>query len=241
MKQLFMAAALVTICTTGFAQGKKKEKKKYDLVNRNSDHFMLQYGADGWIGKPDSIRTSGFSRHFNLYFMLDKPFRNNPKFSIGLGAGISSSNIFFKNTYVDIKSPTSKLPFNRVDSSDHFKKYKVTSIFLEAPVELRYFSNPENINKSWKAALGVKVGTLLRVHSKGKNLLNKNDQSLYGSSYVAKESSKRFFNGTRLALTARVGYGNLSVHYSYQITSVLKEGTGPEMRPYSFGITISGL
>jgi hypothetical protein len=245
MKKLFIAILVLSFSNSLLAQevakATKKKDKKVDLSNRPADHFMIQYGADGWMGKPDSIRTTGFSRHFNMYFMLDKPFKNSPHFSVGFGAGISSSNIFLKNTYLDIKSSSAKLPFRAVDSTDHFKKYKVTSIFLEAPIELRYYSDPEHVDKSWKAALGVKVGTLLNVHTKGKNLVNKNEQSLYGTNYVAKESNKRFFNGTRLALTGRVGYGNISFDYTYQITQLLKEGAGPELRPYSFGITISGL
>ncbi len=60
---------------------------------------MLQFGLDGWSGViPDSVKPSGFSRHFNAYIMLDKPFKTNPRFSVGLGVGIGSSNIFLKES-----------------------------------------------------------------------------------------------------------------------------------------------
>ncbi|GAC1527336.1 MAG: hypothetical protein NVS3B15_04090 [Sediminibacterium sp.] len=219
----------------------KTDWSKIDLSSRSADHLMIQYGGDSWTGRPDSVRTGGFSRHFNLYFMVDKPFKTNPHFSVGLGAGIGSSNIFFNNTNVDLKSTSSRLPFTNVDSANHFKKYKVTSIYLEAPVELRYYANPANPNKSWKAALGVKVGTLLKSYSKGKNLVNKNGTSIYGPTYVEKESNKRFFNGTMLAVTGRVGYGIFSVDAGYQVTPVLKDAVGPSMHKFSIGITISGL
>jgi hypothetical protein len=202
---------------------------------------MIQYGSDTWTSRPDSVRTGGFSRHFNIYFMLDKPFKNNPKMSVGLGAGIGSSNMFFNNTNVDIRSTASMLPFKIADSLDHFSKFKVTNIYLEIPLEVRYFSNPANPNKSWKLALGVKAGTLLKSFSKGKNLVNRSGQSIYGTSYVAKESSKKFFNGTAIAVTGRVGYGILSLQGSYQITSVLRDGMGANMNKFSVGIAISGL
>lgn len=216
-------------------------KKKLDLSNRAADHFMIQYGADSWTNRPDSVRTSGFSRHFNIYFMIDKPFKNNPKFSIAYGIGIGSSNMFFKNTKVDVKANSTRLPFTNVDSTNHFSKFKVTNIYAELPVELRYFSNPENPGKSWKAALGVKVGTPLKTYSKGKNLVTKTGASVYGNGYIEKESSKRFFNGTMLAVTGRIGYGIISLDAGYQFNGVLKDGAGPSMNKFSLGITFSGL
>lgn len=222
----------------------KKTTKKIDLTGRAADHFVIQYGSDSWSGLPDSISTKGFSRHFNVYIMLDKPFKTNPKFSVAYGVGIGSSNIFFDKKYVDIKANATKLPFRTsVPNTDsgYFKKFKLTTIFLEAPIELRYYSNPENPNKSWKAAIGVKVGTLLKAYTKGKDLQTKAGQSVYGSTYISKESNKRFFNTTRLAATARIGFGAFSLDAGYQITQVIKEGFGPEVRPFSIGLTISGL
>lgn len=214
---------------------------KFDLANRAGDHLMIQYGSDSWTGRPDSVRTGGFSRHFNVYFMFDKPFKTSQKFSVAYGVGIGSSNIFFTNTKVDLKANAARLPFTNTDSTDHFKKYKVSSLFAEIPVELRYFSDPANPSKSWKAALGVKVGSLLKAYSKGKNLVNKNGTSLFGTNYIAKESNKKFFNGTMLALTGRIGYGLISLDAGYQFNSVLKDGVGPMMNKFSLGVTISGL
>ncbi|HQS25216.1 MAG TPA: outer membrane beta-barrel protein [Sediminibacterium sp.] len=221
---------------------KKKDWSKIDLSGRSKDHFMIQYGVDTWTGRPDSVRTgNGFSRHFNFYVMFDKPFKNNKRMSLAYGAGIGSSNIFFDNVNVDIKSNAGRLPFTIADSLNHFDKFKVTNIFLEIPVELRYYTNPENPAKSWKFAIGAKIGTLLRTHTKGKNLVDKNGQTVYGNSFVQKEVTKKYFNGTPIALTGRIGYGIIGLQGSYQITSVLKEGVGPSMNRFTIGISISGL
>ncbi|MDP3394723.1 outer membrane beta-barrel protein [Sediminibacterium sp.] len=221
---------------------KKKDWSKIDLSGRPKDHFMIQYGADSWTGRPDSVRTgNGFSRHFNFYVMFDKPFKNNKRMSLAYGAGIGSSNIFFDNVNVDIKSTAARLPFTIADSLNHFNKSKLTNIFLDIPVELRYYSNPENPAKSWKFAIGAKIGTLLRTHTKGKNLVDKNGQTVYGNSFVQKEVAKKYFNGTAIAITGRVGYGIIGLQGSYQITSVLKEGVGPSMNRFTLGISISGL
>src|SRR5438477_9212422 len=95
-----------------------KPAKKIDLSNRPGDHFMIQLSSDHWTGMPDSIDShqSGFSRGLNIYLMTDKPFKGDPRFSVGLGIGIGSSNISFKKMNVDVKSTSTKLPFTAIDS-----------------------------------------------------------------------------------------------------------------------------
>jgi hypothetical protein len=202
---------------------------------------MLQLSNDRWIGAPDSInsRTKGLSRGLNIYVMMDKPFKGNPKFSAAFGLGVSTSSMFFKNTGIDIKASGARLPFKNLDTLSRFKKFKLAIAYLEIPVELRFSSKPDNNNKSLKFAIGAKVGTLLKVHTKGKTLLDGNGRTI--NNYTEKESSKRFFNGTRISGTARIGYGIYSLFASYQINNLLKDGAGPDIRPLQIGISISGL
>jgi hypothetical protein len=205
---------------------------------------MFQFGADTWTSTPDSVNLGGgFSRHFNMYFMYDKPFSTNPKYSVAFGGGLGTSNMFFDNrTYVDVKSTSNTLPFRKIDAAaNHFSKFKVTTIYFEAPVELRYFSDPAHPGKSWKAAAGFKLGTLLRSYSKGKNMVSSAGTSINGKTYIQKEQNKRFFNSTSIALTARGGYGIFSVDVGYQVNGVLRDSYGPVMNKFSAGFTISGL
>lgn len=228
-----------TVTTQITTPATKKDWKKIDLSNRSNDHLIIQYGFDKWSGTTEALNPKGFSRFFNAYAMLDKPFRTNPKLSVGLGVGVGSSNIFFDKTYLDIKSTAATLPITDVSKTDHFKKFKLTTIFAEVPVELRYSSDPENSAKSFKVALGAKVGYLVNAHTKGKTLESSSGAVI--NNYIEKESSKRYFNTTRLAGTARIGYGIFSIYGAYQITAVFRDGTAPVVRPYSIGISISGL
>jgi len=246
MSKLMVVLALIMAGNVTMAQVDSVPKKtktdwsKVAMKNRANDHFLIQIGYDKWAKMPDSIQTKGFSRSFNAYFMFDFPFKTNPHFSIGLGAGISTSNIYFNKTMIDITGKNSnQLTFKNVSDTNYFKKYKLLTTFLEAPVELRFLGDPLNSGKSFKAAIGAKIGTLISAGTKGKNLLNRNGQSV--STFIQKEKAKRFFNGTRFSLTGRVGYGIISLFASYQVNSFIKEGFGPDVRPYSIGITFSGL
>jgi hypothetical protein len=215
--------------------------KKFDLSNRPGDHFMIQLSSDHWTGMPDSIAShqSGFSRGANVYLMYDKPFKTDSRLSLGIGLGVGTSNIIFKKLNVDVKATSIRLPFTHVDSTNHFKKYKLSLGYLEIPLEFRYSSNPANASKSWKVALGVKGGTLINAHTKGKDLQDKNNRTI--NSYTEKENSKKYFNSTRFMGTARIGYGIFSLFGEYQLGNILKDVAGPQMKLYQVGISLSGL
>lgn len=242
-----MAALFLAAVAGVKAQDQPAKKNKYsniDLSSRANDHFMIQFGYINMGSVPDSIHSSGFSRFFNFYVMFDKPFKSNPHFSLGIGAGLGTDNYFFKNQYVDLKANASKLPFRSAvpgTDSANYKKFKLATLMVEVPLELRYVANPVQPDKGIKAALGLKFGYLLKGYTKGKNLVNKTGGSVYGSSYILKESDKNFLNSTRIVATGRIGMGNFSLSGSYQLTSILKSGAGPDIRPYTIGLTISGL
>jgi hypothetical protein len=223
------------------AKPKKKDWSKVNLSNRPNDHFMLQLGYDGWASRPDTISTKGIPRSFNMYFMFDFPFKTSPRFSVGLGLGLATDNMYFNKMTVDIAGrTTNQLTFKSVDSS-YFKKYKLMTTYLEIPVELRFSADPENPNKAWKAAIGAKVGTMLAAATKGKSLMS------HGSvvnNYTEKIKSKRYFNSTRLAVTGRISKGVFGIFGTYQINQFIKDGAAPnlpDIRPFQIGISISGL
>jgi hypothetical protein len=219
---------------------KKRDWSKVNLSNRPNDHFMLQIGYNGWAQRPDTINMKGIPRSFNMYFMFDFPFKTNPRFSVGIGAGLGTDNMYLDKMTIDIAGRnTTSLSFKNVADTNYFKKYKILTTYLEAPIELRFAANPANTNKSWKIAVGGKIGTLLAASTKGKNLMNKNGGTI--SSYIEKEKSKRYFNGTRLSVTGRISKGVFGVYGSYQINNFIKDGFGPDIRPFQIGISISGL
>lgn len=218
-----------------------KKKKTFDLGNRAADHFMVQLALNSWQGAPDSInsRISGLQRSANVYIMLDKPFKANPRFSIAAGIGVGTGNIYFKKMIVDIGSTNPILPFRAVDSTDNYKKFKLTTAFLEAPLEFRFTADPSKPNKTFKAAIGIKIGTMLNAHTKGKGLRSSNGSAI--NAKTVKESTKSYFNTTRLAATARVGYGNFSLFGAYSLTGLFKDGVAADIKGLQVGLTFSGL
>lgn len=239
MRRIVIAALMMLSAACTMAQDTTAIVTSPPAEARSNDHFLIQVGHTSWSGKPDSIKTGGFSRTFNMYLMLDFPFKTNPHWSVALGPGIATDNIFFDKMYVGIKENAASVPFTNLSDTNHFRKYKLATAYLELPVELRYRFNPDNDRRSMKFAIGAKIGTLVNAHVKGKELQDRNDNAI--QDYTLKESSKKFFNRTRLSVMGRIGFGHFSAFVSYAITPVFKEGQGPQVRPLTIGLTLGGL
>src|SRR4249919_2489230 len=132
MKKLLSMTMLFFLCHAVLAQkndttGKKKPTyASLNLANRANDHFMIEFSYDNWIGKTDSMNTSGFSRGFAFYFMFDFPFKSDPHFSVAAGIGVDASNIFFDKTEVLVAATGNQtLALTSTANKAHIKKYKL--------------------------------------------------------------------------------------------------------------------
>lgn len=239
MRKFFAILFACTISTIAISQTKPSISSKFG--NRPADHLMIQLASNFWNGTADSVSKyiKGFNRSANVYLMYDKQFKTNPRLSAAIGIGVGTSNIYFNKMETKIAANNAKLPFIKTDTGNNYKKYKLATAYLEIPVELRFMSKPETPNQSIKAAIGIKVGTLLNAHTKAKNLETASGGKLNG--LTLKEGSKSFFNTTRIAATARVGYGIFSLFGSYDLTGIFKDGVAPDTKLIQVGITISGL
>jgi hypothetical protein len=240
MRKLSFLILSILISGSIFAQ-EIKDKVKTEVNGHPNDHFMLQLSSDHWMGAPDSISShiKGSSRGANVYLMINKPFQSNKHLSAAFGVGVGTSHVFMSKMNAGITGNVPVLRFTPLDTVNHYSKYKVATAFLEIPVELRYFSKPENPNKSIKVALGVKVGTLVNAHTKGKTLVNKSGTKVLD--YTEKLSSKSYFNTTRLAATARIGYANFSLFGTYSLTPIFKDKVAANMSLLQVGLNLSGL
>ncbi|MFM7671034.1 MAG: outer membrane beta-barrel protein [Bacteroidota bacterium] len=238
-RYLLLALTICSLAVTAQERPKKTNPKaKVDLTGRSNDHLLFQVGYTQWMGLPDTLKTNGLSKSINTYLMFDFPFKNDSRLSMAFGPGIGSDHILFTKRNIGIKELTPTLRFTNVQDTNHYKKTKLATVYLEAPIEFRYNADPAN-NKGFKWSIGVKVGRLMNAHTRNTKWESRSGSLL--NDYVMKESSSRFFNKTRFVAQARVGLGHVSLFGSYQLTTVIKDGFGPATRPLTFGLTISGL
>jgi hypothetical protein len=234
MKKIIFTLGLVAVSIGVFAQdGGSPMNKAVNKVTHSNDFLMIQLSYDGWAGAPDSIKT-GLNRGFNMALMYDFPFKES-NLSLAAGLGVSTSGVYLKDHSMDIQGKQNSGQVSFPASSN--KKNKVATTYLEIPIELRYRSVPENANKGFKAALGVKVGALVDAHTKTKY------GGANGSKDIDKDANRGFFNPWRFAATGRVGLGNFAVFCAYSLNPLLKDNNSNnfDIRPYQVGICLSGL
>ena len=197
-----------------------------------ADNLLLMASYEGWH-KPDSIHTGGVGRGFNGYLTYDFPFKKS-NFSFATGIGIGVSNIYLSGQEINVRDTSSTSAATFVTATKDYKKYKLTTAYLEAPFELRYFANKANRNKGFKASIGLRAGLLVGAHTKDK-------VSVGGTNIVEKTDSRRYMSSWRFSGMARIGWGYFSIFATYNLNNLYKEDEGPAITPYSFGICLSGL
>lgn len=229
MKRALLIVILFLSPLYMLAQDTKDDKK--DVVKKPSrDFLMIQLTHERWQA-PDSVKTTGIGRGANIYLCYDFPI-NNSNFSFAAGLGIGTSNIYLDNQEIVLTGTDTNAQARFIGETKDYKKYKLTTAYVEAPFELRYYGNKYNRNKGFKAAIGLRVGNLLGAHTKGKE---------NGTKIVYKVSTKNFVETWRFAATARIGWGNFTLMGTYNLNNLYKEGQGPVITPYSLGICITGL
>jgi hypothetical protein len=231
---LALLALILSPISILFAQDKADQPVVSDIQKPSRDFVMVQFTYNNWQNAPDSIKIGGVGRGFNAYICYDFPIKKS-HFSFAAGVGVSTSNIYFKDqelAFTDTGAAGQQIGFGAESKS--YKKYKLNTTYLEAPFELRYFGNKENRNRGFKAAVGLKVGTLIGAHTKGRYTID-------GTKFTDKLNTRRYFESWSFAGTARAGWGNFSVVGTYNLNALFKENQGPAVVPYSIGICITGL
>ena len=205
------------------------------ITKPSRDFVMLQLGYNTWLNKPDSIKLKTIGYVFNAYLCYDFPIKKS-KLSFATGIGINTSVVYLDKERIanqDTGAYGSQAHFFK-DSVNPAKRYKFNTTYLQAPFELRYFSNTINRNRGFKAAVGLTVGAFLGAHSK--ELI-----SVGGTNIKEKENTKRYMSPWNFALTGRIGLGNFALFGSYNLTTVFKEANGPAATPFSMGLCVTGL
>jgi hypothetical protein len=214
-------------------------KTKRNLLKVNTtyskpskDYVMLQAGFHDWI-LGDSAKDINLKRRghdLNAYICLDFPLQKQ-HLSFSPGIGIGSSHVYLDSMIMPLTRAGSTYNTVQFLTDTSNTRYKVSLVYLEAPLEFRYYANPTNRNRGFKASVGAKVGTLVKAGNK----------AVIANGVKSKESARRYNEKWRITATARVGYGNFSLYANYQITEVFKAGNVQGIRPYTIGFCLSGL
>lgn len=234
----FAMAQDETVATTSSSTVVLQDDDKDEMVelkkklNKSKDRLVMDFSYDMLLNLPDSIKTKGFSRGFNVYFTYDVVLGKS-RFSIAPGIGIGTNNYFFKDFY-NISSDSLGTYFNKTPNGVSVRKAKIALTYIDIPVELRYRSPLNSKGNSWKLAAGFKAGMMIQNKWKYKGESNLNN----GEDVKFKTYNIENINKFRYGVLLRGGYGIWNVFAYYQLSDVFND-KGPRMTPLSVGLSIN--
>lgn len=240
---LFTLSSLIQVASVGYAQDttppevpkpvkRKMPKKEMLLVNLN---------FDSWLGHPTYVSPQwGASRGVDVALLYDYVLGKS-NFSLAGGLGFNSHNIHsegFPIVYNTIDGDT----YTKLDTSffsgQHISVNKISTNFVDIPLEVRFRSKAHRNGKRITASVGFKLGFLVQSHTKTET---ETDYTINGVNVGTKFKTYEIENLTkfRYGVTARVGYANFYLNFFYSLTTLFVEGRGTEATPISIGIGVS--
>ncbi len=168
----------------------------------------------------------GKSINVNLHIFRQRVSLIKNRVNLMYGAGLA---FHIYNFDKNIKLTPNNEPLEIVvDETVNYKKNKLKSTYLMAPLMLNFNTNPRRSSKALKVSVGVFGGFLLASKTKQK------------SDEFGKVKFKDDFNLNkfRYGLMGEIGMGPINFYANYSLNGLFADGKGPDLAPFNVGIQI---
>lgn len=219
-----------------------KEEKKYKNTGSFNAHWAgielgmnlfheTNYSLYNGMGYGEFFDlTPGKSLTWNLNF-AEWAFKNNRNnFALVTGLGVSISDYTFDQPItIEKQSGNGMIVPVSLDPAG-LEKSKLTAAYIKAPLMLE-LKTPLRMGSSKLYLAGGVIGGLhLGSHTKFKY---KKDKDKFKSNY--------HLNSIKYELTGRIGFGDFCVFANYSLSTLFKDGKGPEMYPLVVGVSFPNM
>ena len=223
MKHVFVLVALfIAIFTNAHAQEGTKEEPR----NKHQDHMLIDFGYETFTSRPNFTNFQWYNNGLNIQIFHDQLFGQSG-FSGAIGVGFSTQS-YYSDSQIRRDTNAPNLYSNWLRASEPYNRNKVSTSWVEVPLEFRYRSKVDDWGYRWKFSVGAKVGFLIDTHDK---LVNK-DQVKFKTYYFPD------MNNVRFGLVGRAGYGKVNFTTFFSLTEFFVPGRGPEMKQVSVAISL---
>ena len=192
-----------------------------------------------------TVNLNPFELNVNLY-------KNKIGFTTGIGLQIS--NYYFTNNYVMLKDSSALVAYKVQDAQGNFVNMKVNKMvvsYVNVPLFFEFQTNPYRRLSSFHVSLGVIAG--VRIGSYTKQVYNNKDESYFlvddkgnkvaafdVDQYTVRDRGAFHLNPFKLDASVRIGWSHLNLFGTYSITKMFQKNQGPELYPFTVGITLLG-
>jgi hypothetical protein len=176
------------------------------------------------------------------------------RFGFTTGLGFQTSNYYFNDNYVMLQDSTSIVAYKVQDVNGNpvtFKVNKMVVSYLNLPLLFEYQTNRYRRLNSFHVTVGVIAG--VRIGSYTKQIYKNKDQSYYlvdnnGNKvasyyvdhYTVRERGAYHLSPFKVDAAFRIGWSHLNLFATYSLTQMFQKEQGPELYPWTVGITLLG-
>jgi hypothetical protein len=234
MKKIISILFFVAVSAGAFAQedttstGDQPAKRKY-IFKQAKDRIVIDLNATNWAHNIPGLKTKAYGRGIGVYFMWDFQIKKS-FFSIAPGLGVSNANVYHRSQMMDTAS--TGITFAPLTNPENYTVNKLTTTYIEIPIELRFRTKPDRLDNMWKFVVGFKAGIKVGAYTKQ-------------STKTPKESMTRKpyadLNLFQAGPMVRIGYSSFNITAYYGILGLFKNNRGPQVNAFSVGLSFNGL
>jgi hypothetical protein len=233
--------------------------------NKFNGHWAgIEIGWNGYVNPDFGMTFPSDLQYLNLNTARSMMVNINPfdlnlnlvknHFGITSGLGLTFNNYYFTNSTLMIPDSSSLVAYNMVDQNGQkadMKVNKLTVTWLTLPVLFEYQTNAKYRLNSFHVGVGVVGGVRICSYTKqafyARNTtyyLQDDNGKTVGSVYVddhpSRTKSQYHLNPFKLDATMRIGWSFLNIFATYSITPMYLNDQGPELYPWTVGISLIG-
>jgi hypothetical protein len=192
-----------------------------------------------------NVNINPFELNVNLY-------KNHIGFTTGLGFQIS--NYYFTNDYVMLQDSSTIVAYKVKDAQGNYVGMNVNKMvvsYLNLPLLFEYQTNRYRRLSSFHISLGVIAG--VRIGSYTKQVYDNKQESYFlvddqGNKvasfdvehYSVRDRGAYHLSPFKLDAAFRIGWSHLNLFGTYSFTQMFQKNQGPELYPFTVGITLLG-
>jgi len=230
MKQLFLSMVGISMfLCSGYTQTSILLDTDSKIMN---EQIVVDINLLSWINYPGAVELKPTSSEFILSYL--QPLYGKEKyFSGAIGLALSTQNIKY-NAYIS-NSIYDEPTFMMFDDSITYKTNKLTTVFVDLPLEFRIRTKNNIHEKNFKLTVGGKIDYLLKSYHKYSG-----DEYRFntGTTTKFKEYNIPYLNKLHYGVFAKMYYGKFGLDINYSLSTLFENKFTPEIIPFSVGISM---
>jgi len=260
MKNIFSVMLLILTCILSvYANGEGDDDKKHKKDQKSGDEkellelkktkaqpdvpgaLVIDLATTILLNSPDGMDINPWgSWTVNIYYLYEFPIgKSNFSMNMGFGLGLEKYKFKESNTLGTTQDDTETILIPLTDllpKAQKFRKSIYAANYFDIPVEFRFYANKNNRRKSFKVAVGGKVGFRFDTHTKIR-------YDEFNQTKILKDKQQFNTKNPRFGLYGRLGFASVSFYYYYSLTEFFDNKKGPDQTQANtmlIGISIFG-